>query len=58
MENIFNNTGQNYYQTYNAQRPPYFKIKIFKADLAVKKQLFGKLNVYCMIKYGNKVVKT
>lgn len=45
-------------QANNSSQNPYFKLKIVLAEMNLKKQLFGRLNVYCVIKYRNRVMRT
>lgn len=35
-----------------AQREKYFKVKVVRAELTKKKEMFGKMDPYCVIKYG------
>lgn len=51
-------SAYNYPGYYNQQRPPYFKLKVLRAELTLKKQVFGKMNPYCIIKYKDKLVRT
>lgn len=37
---------------YQGERPKYFKINVMRADLTIKKQTFGRMNPYYVVKYG------
>jgi len=44
--------------SFNAERVPYFKLKVIRADINLKKPLLGRAHLYCTIKYNDKIVTT